>query len=53
MSKMKALAQERVYGPKVHRSIESFVLRCKAYQEVDPRHNPIEPLQPQFIPGQP
>ena len=44
-AKMKALAQERVYWPMVHRYIESFVLRCKVCQEVGPRSNPIEPLQ--------
>ena len=39
MSEMKALAQERVNWPKMHRSIESFVLWCKACQEVGPRCN--------------
>ena len=37
----------------MHRSTESFVLRCKACQEAGPRHNTIEPLQPHPIPGQP
>ena len=36
MSKMKVLAQERVYWPKMHESIESFVLWCKACQEEGP-----------------
>ena len=49
----KVLAQERVYWYKMYRSIESFVLRCKACQEVGPRCNLIEPLQPLPIPGQP
>ena len=53
MSKMKGLAQDRVYWPMMHRCIESFVLMCKACQEVGSRHNPIEPLQPHPIPGQP
>ena len=53
MSKMKAHAQERVYWPKMHRSIESFILRCNVCQEVDPKHQVIEPLQPHPIPGQP
>ena len=53
MSKMKTLEQERVYWPKMHSSIESFVLRCKACQEVSPKWNPIEPLQSHPIPGQP
>ena len=39
MIKIKALAQERVYWPKMHRSIESFALRYKACQDVGPNHN--------------
>ena len=53
VSKMKVLAQGRVYCPKMHRSIEYIVLRWKACQEVGPRCNPIEPLQPHPIPWQP
>ena len=37
----------------MHRTIESFVLSCKACQEVGLGHNPTEHLQPQLIPGQP
>ena len=50
MSKTKALAQESGYWPKMQRSIESSVLRCKVYQKVGPRCNLIEPLQPHPIP---
>ena len=37
----------------MHGSIKSFALRHKLCQEIGPRCNSIEPLQPHPIPGQP